>query len=142
MDGWTNYWTRTSYPGTTIQILLELFKTREEKKAENQRREAAQAVKRTLKKSIADMESTIATLEKKQARLALDLEHPSTYANPNTFSIGENQPGAELSGLCVRRHNDDRMASSTKTTNQFSGKGPLVHRNKTRRTVHQNRITS
>ena len=83
MDGWTNYWTRTSYPGTTIQILLELFKTREEKKAENQRREAAQAVKRTLKKSIADMESTIATLEKKQARLALDLEHPSTYANPN-----------------------------------------------------------
>ena len=62
---------------------VKLFKTREEKKAENQRREAALATKRALKKSIADMETTITGLEKKQAALAQDLEHPSTYANPN-----------------------------------------------------------
>ncbi|MES2707886.1 MAG: ABC-F family ATP-binding cassette domain-containing protein [Verrucomicrobiota bacterium] len=61
---------------------VKIFKTREEKKAENQRREAALTAKRELKKSISNMEAQIAALEKKQAELALDLEHPSTYDKP------------------------------------------------------------
>ncbi len=72
--------------GTAVPVVnaepVKLFKTREEKKAENQRREAALTAKRELKKSIAAMETQIAALEKKQAELALDLEHPSTYDKP------------------------------------------------------------
>jgi ATP-binding cassette subfamily F protein 3 len=75
-----------SRAGTAVPVVnaepVKLFKTREEKKAENQRREAALAAKRELKKSISDMETQIANLEKKQAELALELEHPSTYDNP------------------------------------------------------------
>ena len=61
---------------------VKLFKTREEKKAENQRREAALMAKRALKKSINEMEALITTLEKKQADLSLELELPATYDHP------------------------------------------------------------
>lgn len=61
---------------------VKLFKTREEKKAENQRREAALAAKRALKKSISEMENRITNLEKKQAELTIELELPTTYDRP------------------------------------------------------------
>ena len=62
---------------------VKLFKTREEKKAENPRREAALATKRNLKKSVSEMEKLITDLEKKQADLALELELPATYDKPH-----------------------------------------------------------
>ena len=61
---------------------VKLFKTREEKKAENLRREAATAAKRDLRKAVATMEAEITALEKKQADLALELELPATYGKP------------------------------------------------------------
>ena len=61
---------------------VKLFKTREEKKAENQRREAALIAKRNIKKSVTEMEKLITDLEKKQAELALELELPATYDHP------------------------------------------------------------
>ncbi|RYD35591.1 MAG: ABC transporter ATP-binding protein [Verrucomicrobiaceae bacterium] len=72
----------TAGPAITAEP-VKIFKTRDEKKAENQRREAALTARRTLKKSISDMEDLIETLEKKQAALALELEHPATYDNPS-----------------------------------------------------------
>ena len=62
---------------------VKLFKTREEKKAENQRREAALTTRRNLKKSVSEMEKLITDLEKKQADLALELELPATYDKPH-----------------------------------------------------------
>ena len=61
---------------------VKLFKTREEKKVENQRREAALIAKRNIKKSVTEMEKLITDLEKKQADLALELELPATYDHP------------------------------------------------------------
>lgn len=47
----------------------------------------------------------------------------STYANPNTFAIGENQPGAELSGLMKTAPTKGffRYSFAALSTNTFSG---------------------
>ncbi|OYT22294.1 MAG: hypothetical protein CCU27_15190 [Nitrospira sp. UW-LDO-02] len=47
----------------------------------------------------------------------------SSYLNPNTFAIGENQPGAELSGIKKTAGTDGyfRYSLSALATNSFSG---------------------
>lgn len=47
----------------------------------------------------------------------------SSYLNPNTFAIGENQPGAELSGVTKTSATDGyfRYSLSALATNTFSG---------------------
>ena len=47
----------------------------------------------------------------------------SSYLNPNTFAIGENQPGAELSGIKKTAATDGyfRYSFSALATNSFSG---------------------
>ncbi|HEX3204318.1 MAG TPA: hypothetical protein VHQ67_06160, partial [Nitrospiraceae bacterium] len=45
----------------------------------------------------------------------------SSYANPNTFAIGENQPGAELSGIMKSADGYFRYSLSALATNTFSG---------------------
>lgn len=68
-------------PGTSAAPKAKIFKTREEKRAEAQAREALAKQQRELEKDVARIEAAVAAAERRLKELTEELEKPETYAD-------------------------------------------------------------
>ncbi|MFN0125933.1 MAG: ABC-F family ATP-binding cassette domain-containing protein [Verrucomicrobiales bacterium] len=68
-------------PGSTSGPKTKIFKTREEKRAEAQAREALAKRQRELEKEVARIEAAVAAAERHLKELTEELERPETYAD-------------------------------------------------------------